>query len=179
MYIFLYFSRAALNETFTAKYDGQAGLAARSGTMFTRSPHRNSPQVSLQVKKFGRVRLSANFPQNKYGGECSHGRIMRFLLVFKCCGVQPSRRGFHEWNFWTSGGVMYEQFMGDFTYRDSASRQVQLFISFVNFRATSLVSISYIFPPTVVLRTLFLILNICYELTILVWVLQQSYGNVH
>ena len=51
---------------------------------------------------------------------------------------------------------------------DSASRQVHLFISFVNFRATSLVSISYIFPPTVVLRTLFLILNICYELTILV-----------
>ena len=34
---------------------------------------------------------------------------------------------------------MYEQFMSDFTYRDSASRQVQLFISFVNFRATSLV----------------------------------------
>ena len=33
---------------------------------------------------------------------------------------------------------MYEQFMGDFTYRDSASRQVQLFVSFVNFRATSL-----------------------------------------
>ena len=26
----------------------------------------------------------------------------------------------------TSGGVMYEQFMGDLTYRDSASRQVQL-----------------------------------------------------
>ena len=33
-------------------------------------------------------------------------------------------------------------------------------------------SISYIFPPGVVLRTLFLILNICYVLTILVWVLQ-------
>ena len=49
--------------------------------------------------------------------------------------------------FWTSGGVMYEQFIH--TYRDSASRQVQLFISFVNFRETSLVSISYIFPPTV------------------------------
>ena len=72
---------------------------------------------------------------------------------------------------------MYEQFMGDYTQRDSASRQVQLFISFVNFRATSLVSISYIFPPTVVLRTLFLILNICYELTILVGVLQQLHGN--
>ena len=74
---------------------------------------------------------------------------------------------------------MYEQFMGDYTYHDSASRQVQIFISFVNFRATSLVSISYIFPPTVVLRTLFLILNTCYELTILVRVLQQSYGNDH
>ena len=63
---------------------------------------------------------------------------------------------------------MYEQFMVDYTYRDSASRLVQLFIRLVNFRATSLVSISYIFPSTVVLRTLFLILNICYELTILV-----------
>ena len=63
---------------------------------------------------------------------------------------------------------MYEKFMGDYTYRDSAPRKVQLFISFVNFRATRLVSISYIFPPTVVLRTLFLILNICHELTILV-----------
>ena len=32
---------------------------------------------------------------------------------------------------------MYEQFMGDFTYRDSGSRQVQLFsLSFVNFRAS-------------------------------------------
>ena len=61
---------------------------------------------------------------------------------------------------------MYEQFIH--TYRDSASRQVQLLISFVNFRATSLVSISYIFLSTVVLRTLFLILNICYELTLLV-----------
>ena len=45
---------------------------------------------------------------------------------------------------------MYEQFMADYTYPDSESRQVQLFISFVNFRATSLVSISYIFPPSVV-----------------------------
>ena len=49
---------------------------------------------------------------------------------------------------------MYAQFMDDYTSRDSASRQVQLFtlISFVNFRATSPVSISYLFPPTVVLR---------------------------
>ena len=46
---------------------------------------------------------------------------------------------------------MYEQFMSDFDHRDrgdSAPWQVQLFISFVNFRATSLraaCSISYIF----------------------------------
>ena len=32
-----------------------------------------------------------------------------------------------------SGGMMYEQFMGDFTFRDSASRQVQLFLSSMNF----------------------------------------------
>ena len=38
---------------------------------------------------------------------------------------------------------MYEQFMGDFTYRDWASRQVQLFISFVNFPATSLLRLLY------------------------------------
>ena len=33
---------------------------------------------------------------------------------------------------------MYEQFMGDFTFRDSASRQVQLFISSVNFTSDQL-----------------------------------------
>ena len=44
---------------------------------------------------------------------------------------------------------MYEQFMGDFTYCDSGSWEVQLFLSFMNFRATI---ISYIFPLTVVLR---------------------------
>ena len=52
-----------------------------------------------------------------------------FLLGFKFSRVQTSRKGFHElfqWKFVTSGDVMYEQFMGDFTlYRDSASPQVQ------------------------------------------------------
>ena len=38
---------------------------------------------------------------------------------------------------------MYEQFMGDFTYRDSGSRQVQVFISFLNFRTTSLLHLLY------------------------------------
>ena len=46
-------------------------------------------------------------------------------------------------NFWTSGGVIFEQLMGDFTYHDLASWQVQLFISFVNFQATSLLHLLY------------------------------------
>ena len=131
----------------------------------------NRVYMIAPVKKFGRVRLSTIFLQNKYGGECRHGGTMSFCSVLSFPASKHQEKVFKnifKWNFWTSGGVMYEQFMDDYTQRDSASRQVQLFISFVNFRATSLVSISYIFPPTVVLRTLFLILNTCYELTILV-----------
>ena len=69
------------------------------------------------------------------------GEDDELLLGFKFYGVQTSRKGFHKlfsWNFWTSGGVMYEQFMSDFSHRDSAPRPVQLFISFVNFPAISL-----------------------------------------
>ena len=62
---------------------------------------------------------------------------------------------------------MFEQFMGDFTYRDSTSRQVQLLLSFVNFRATSLLYRLY-FSTYSGIKTLFLILNIYYELTLLV-----------
>ena len=63
---------------------------------------------------------------------------------------------------------MYEEFMGDFTYRDSGSPQVQLFsLSFVNFRATILLHLLY-FSTYSGIKTLFLILNICYEHNILV-----------
>ena len=62
---------------------------------------------------------------------------------------------------------MYGQFMGDFTYRDSGSRQVQLFLRFVNFRATILLHLLY-FSTYSGIKTLFLILNICYEHNILV-----------
>ena len=62
---------------------------------------------------------------------------------------------------------MYEKFMGDFTYRDSGSRQVQLFLSFVNFRAITLLHILY-FSTYSGIKTFFLILNICYEHDILV-----------
>ena len=38
---------------------------------------------------------------------------------------------------------MYEQFMGDITYRYSEPRQVQLVLNFVTFRATSLLHLLY------------------------------------
>ena len=56
---------------------------------------------------------------------------------------------------------MYEQFMGDFTYRDSGSQQVQ-FLRFVNFQVTILLHFLY-FSTYSGIKTLFLILNICYE----------------
>ena len=64
---------------------------------------------------------------------------------------------------------MYEKFMGDFTYRDSGSRQVQLLLSFVNFRATILLHLLY-FSTYSGIKTLLLILNIIiyYEHDILV-----------
>ena len=73
---------------------------------------------------------------------------------------------------------MYEKFMGDFTYRDSESRQVQLFLSFLNFRASILLYFLY-FSTYSGIKTLFLILNTCYAHNILVLVLQQSYVNFH
>ena len=81
------------------------------------------------VKKFGRVRLSTNFlKKKKIWRRMQTWKDGDFFLGFKFSRVQISRKGFHElfkWNFWTV--------MGDFTFRDSASRQVQLFISSVNF----------------------------------------------
>ena len=62
---------------------------------------------------------------------------------------------------------MYELFMGDFTYRDSGSRQVQLFLSFMNFRATILLHLLY-FSTYCGIKILSLILNISYEHNILV-----------
>ena len=144
--------------------------------MLIEGPHRLK-QLKTKIKWSCQQLLMEPKAESLNGSENDPRRRMQtwrddeFLLGFEFYRVQTSTKSFQErfsWNFWTSGGVMCEQFMGDYTLRDSASRQVQLFISFVDFRATSLVSVSYIFPPTVVLRTLFLILNICYELTILV-----------
>ena len=80
----------------------------------------NRVYMIAPVKKFGRVRLSTIFLQNKYGVECNWRDDWddEFLLGFEFSRVQTSRKGFQEhfkWNFWTSRGVMYEQFMGDYT----------------------------------------------------------------
>ena len=111
----------------------------------------NRVYMIAPVKKFGRVRLSTNLPSKQIWRRMRTLKDDEFLLGFTFYGIQTSRKGFQElfsWNFWISGGVMYEQFMSDFAHHDSAPWQVQLFISFVNFRATSLraaCSISYIF----------------------------------
>ena len=41
----------------------------------------NRVYMIAPVKKFDRVRLSPIFLQNKYGGECRHGRAMSFCAV--------------------------------------------------------------------------------------------------
>ena len=53
----------------------QGGLAARSGTEFTWSPQlRNSAEWDwVQI-----------FLENKYGGECRHGRTMSFCSILSC-----------------------------------------------------------------------------------------------
>ena len=73
------------------------------------------------VKKFGRVRLSTNFSSKQIWRRMQTRKEDEFLLSFKFSRVEISRKCFHElFNriFWTSGGMMYEQFMGDFTFRD-------------------------------------------------------------
>ena len=56
---------------------------------------------------------------------------------------------------------MYEQFMGDYTYRDSVSRQVKLFLSFVNFRATTYSGIQNSLPyPKHMLRAHYISMNL-------------------
>ena len=141
------------------------GMAARSGTDFTWSPLNIAP-----VKKFVRVRLSTIFLQNKYGGECRHGGTMSFCSVLSFPASKHQEK------------VFKNIFNGIFGHQKAwcvnSSWVTTLTVIRWIFRVTSLVSISYIFPPTVVLRIIFLILNICYKLTIK-WVLQQLYGNVH
>ena len=62
---------------------------------------------------------------------------------------------------------MHEQFTSDFPYRDSGSRQIQLFLSFMNFQATILLHLLYTTYSGI--KTLFLILNINYATSTISW----------
>ena len=140
----------------------------------------NRVYMIAPVKKFGRVRLSTNFPskqiwrrrwwvfarfyvlrRSNIKKRFSWSFIMKFLDI--------RRRDVwtvHEWLRSSWFGTLASSVI--YKLREFSSDQPQ----------GSLLHLLYIFSPTVVLRTLCLILNICYEL-IIVWVLQQSYGNVH
>ena len=48
------------------------------------------------VKKFGRVRLSTNFPSKQIWRRMQTWNDDEFLLSFKFYGVQTLRKGFHE-----------------------------------------------------------------------------------
>ena len=129
-------------------------LAARFGTEFTW------------------VRLSTNFPSKQIWRRMQTLKDDEFLLGFKFYGV---RKGFWKKVFMNSA------FNGIFGHQEAWCMNSSWVTTskLGEFSSDQPGPSLYIFPPTVVLKTLFLILNICCELTILVRVLQQSLGNVH
>ena len=56
----------------------------------------NRVYLIAPVKKFGRVRLSTNFPSKQIWRTMQTWKDDEFLLGFKFCRVQTSRKGFHE-----------------------------------------------------------------------------------
>ena len=111
----------------------------------------NRVYMIAPVKKFGRVRLSTIFLQNKYGGECRHGGTMSFCSVLSFPASKHQEKVFEN----IFNGIVGHQeaccMNSSWVTTLSVIRHLGKFsgqfISFVNFRATSLVSISYIFPP--------------------------------
>ena len=71
------------------------------------------------VKKFGRVRLSTILPLKQIW------RRMLGFLVFPRPNIKKRFSRTFLMEFLDIKGVIYEQSMGDYSYRDSASRQVQ------------------------------------------------------
>ena len=116
------------------------------------------------------------FLENKYGGECRHGRTMSFCSVLSFPAYKYQEKV--SMNFFNGPFGHQEAWCMNSSWVTSGSRQVQLFLSFVNFRTIILLHLLY-FSTYSGVKTLFLILNLCYEHNILVWVLQQSYVNVH
>ena len=153
----------------------QGGLAARSEIKFTWSP---------QLRNLAEWDWVPIFHQNKYGEECGHWKMMKFgrFYVLRHPNIKKRFSGTFLMKFldirrrdvWTVHEWLRSSWFG--TLASSVIYKLREFSS--DQPQGSLLHLLYIFSPTVVLRTLCLILNICYEL-IIVWVLQQSYGNVH
>ena len=141
----------------------------------------NRVYMIAPVKKFGRVRLSTNFPskqilrrrwwvfarfyvlrRSNIKKRFSWSFFMKFLDIWR-----RDVWTVHEWLRSSWFGTLASSVI--YKLREFSSDQPQ----------GSLLHLLHIFSRTVVLRTLCLILNICFELIILVWVLQQLYGNVH
>ena len=109
----------------------------------------NRVYMIAPVKKFGRVRLSTIFLQNKYGGECRHGGTMRFCSVLSFPASKHHEKVFEN----IFNGIfghqeaccMNSSWVTTLSVIRHLGKSSGQFISFVNFRATSLVS--YIFPP--------------------------------
>ena len=55
----------------------------------------NRVYIIAPVKKFGRVRLSTNFPSKQIWRRMRTWKDDEFLLGFTFYGVQTSRKGFH------------------------------------------------------------------------------------
>ena len=153
----------------------RAGVqAARSGTEFTWSP---------QLRNLAEWDWVPIFLQNKYGGECRHGRTMSF------CSLSSFPASKHQEK------VFMNFFNGIFGHREAwcinsswvtslfvirhLGKFSLIFISSVNFTSDQPAPSLIFFQLQPGIKTLFFVLNICYEHTTLAWVLQQSYVNVH
>ena len=117
------------------------------------------------VKKFGRVRLSTIFLQNKYGGQCRHGRTMSFCSVWVFLRPNIKKRfsrnvpmkflDIRRRDVWTVHGWLHLPWFGI-----SASSVIHKLRKFSSNQPSLHLLYFSTYSAWVVLRTLFLILNI-------------------
>ena len=146
----------------------------------------NRVYMIAPVMKFGRVKLVTNFPSKPIWQRKQSWKDDEFLLGFKFSRVQTSRKGFM--NFF-NGFVKHQKawcmrwlHFSWFGISGSSVKLIEIFCLIIGrtwiFEPPAC-SIFYRFSIYNGIKTLFLILNICYEHTMIVWFLQKSYVNVH
>ena len=160
--------------------DGKGGgLLAKSGTEFTWSP---------QLWNLAEWNWLTIFLQSQYGRGSSHGRTMSFCSVLSFLASKHQEKV--SWTFsmevlnirrrdvWTVHGWLHLSWFG---ISGSSVKLIEIFCLIIGrtwiFQRPAC-SISYRFSIYNGIKTLFLILNICYEHTMIVWFLQKSYVNV-